>query len=103
MATYSYLQNAPLATLADSALNITATPTARLAAWEAIHARIGETCGAAWAAIDSDSRERIQAALALDLSAMTFRLARANRDCAANPVSRLARDAREADEPWVWN
>lgn len=103
MSEYSYLLNAPLATLADSALDITATPTVRLAAWEAIHARIGETHGAVWAALDSDSRAIIRTAIDMDLSAMTIRLSRANADCAADPVSRLARDAREADAPWIWN
>lgn len=102
MSNYSYLTNAPLATLAESALDITATPTARLASWEAIHARIGETQGAAWSAIDSDNRALIQTAIALDLSAMTIACARANRNCAAVLTSRLARDARDANAPWIW-
>ena len=102
MSQYSYLTNAPLAMLAESALDVHATPTVRLASWEAIHARIDETHGVAWAAIDSDSRALIHTALALDLSAMTIACARANRNCAAVLTSRLARDARDASAPWVW-
>lgn len=102
MANYSYLENAPLATLAESALDVHATPTTRLAAWEAIHARIGETQGAQWAAIDADSRTLIRTAIDLDLSALSLSLSLANRNCAAVLKSRLARDAREANTSWVW-
>lgn len=65
---YRELMQAPLSELAIMALDFTRPDSYRLAPWEAIKSRAAETTGGGWILLSPIERNRISAALALELA-----------------------------------
>lgn len=64
--TQAVLMRTPLATLATFALLPSTAPRDRINAAEALHARVDELNGAAWATLSEKDRLRIKAAMQID-------------------------------------
>ena len=101
MTTVQRLLDMPLSDLATVAMDAAANPTARLANWEALHARVGETAGATWGRMAESDRRVVREAMSTNLSGLTFAAPSADRAAHVERgyLARLAAEARDADRP----